>query len=201
MNKKILLSIVIIAIIMGVVTCVYVIGKEDTGEQQEVEEQTEISEKVTDECTEEYEAMQTEETEATNAEEEKVSPNAVITFERYYKQCEHTISRYEEIEEELVNATQEEVQAEYESWEIKEFNADNIILYKEYEGECGEHYMLRDVNGKLNIYEIATNGDEILIEETDIATEYLTETDMIDIENGIIVYGKENLNKLLEDFE
>ena len=31
--------------------------------------------------------------------------------------------------------------------------------------------------------------------------EYLTELDMIDIENGLIVYGKESLNKLLEDFE
>ena len=37
--------------------------------------------------------------------------------------------------------------------------------------------------------------------ETDLYTEYLTETDKITLRNGIFVYGTENLNKVLEDYE
>ena len=47
---------------------------------------------------------------------------------------------------------------------------------------------------------IKYEDENTLLNETDIATKYLTETDMIDMEKGLIVYGKENLNKLLEDF-
>ena len=38
-------------------------------------------------------------------------------------------------------------------------------------------------------------------EETDIYTEYLTETDKNNIQKGIYVNGKQNLNQLIEDFE
>ena len=36
---------------------------------------------------------------------------------------------------------------------------------------------------------------------TDIATEYLTDTDKVEMEKGIEVNGKQNLNQLIEDFE
>ncbi len=37
--------------------------------------------------------------------------------------------------------------------------------------------------------------------ETDIATEYLTDTDKIKMEKGIRVNGKQNLNQLIKDYE
>lgn len=201
MSKRLIAFLVAVAIIAGMGTCFYMMSKNNNKLQAEVQDNTELSEKVTDECTEEYEVGQTEELEEANSEEEKISPNAVITFERFFKECEHTITRYEEVSEKLVNGTKEDLQKEYEAWKVKSFASDKIVLHKEIEGECGEHYMLRDVNGKINIYKIGENGDEILMEETDIATEYLTDADMIDIQNGLIVYGKESLNMLLEDFE
>lgn len=201
MNKKVLIILAVVVIIAGIITGFYIVNKNNKEPQNEVEQQTEISEKVTDECTEEYEQGLAEITEEANSEETKITPNAVITFQKYYKGCDHTVTRYEEVAEELVNGTQEDLQAKYEDWEIKSFTEDEIVLYQELEGECGEHYMLRDVDGKVNIYQIGTDGEETLLEETEIATEYLTETDMIDIENGLIVYGKESLNMLLEDFE
>ena len=38
-------------------------------------------------------------------------------------------------------------------------------------------------------------------EKTDISIEYLTDTDKIDIEKGLKVYGKENLSQIIEDYE
>ena len=45
------------------------------------------------------------------------------------------------------------------------------------------------------------NNEEELYEETEIAIDYLTETDKVNIQNGIRVNGNENLNQLIEDFE
>ena len=200
MNKTVIAILVTITVIAGIVAAIFLINGESSSKEQVEPEQIEMAEEVTDECTEEYEYME-QETEQAASEEEKLSPNAVLTFEKYYTDCQHTINRYEEVPEELVNATKEELQTKYNTWQIKEFLPEKVVLYQEIEGSCGEHYMLRDVNGTINIYELGQNGEETLLEETDIATEYLTETDMIDIQNGLIVYGKENLNMLLEDFE
>ena len=206
MNKKLSFVLVFAVILFGIIASMYMMSREKKSnvaknEQEYVTENTEVSEKITDECTDEYESMQLQDTTEAVAEEVKVSPNAVITFEKYYKECEHTTSRYEEISKELVNLTKAELQEKYDDWTITFFTADKIIMTQECEGQCGEHYMLRDVEGKINIYKLDENGNEKLQEETDISTEYLTETDMIDMNNGLIVYGKENLNKLLEDFE
>lgn len=203
--KKIIYSIVLISvIIVGIIVSIYMMNKTINKQQESKIENINMSEKVTDECIDEYielETVEQEVEEANSDEEEKVSPNAVITFEKYYKECEHTVKRYEIIPSNLVNATRQQIEDEYENWILKDFSKDKIILYKEEKGLCGEHYMLRDVNGKINIYSLDENGEETLLNKTDIATEYLTETDMINMENGLIVYGKENLNQLLEDFE
>jgi hypothetical protein len=91
---------------------------------------------------------------------------------------------YVEEESEILNTENEEIQA-------VNSEVDN------YE----DGYMLRDVDGVIVVYELDEDGNETLFKITDIPTEYLTETDMINMENGLIVYGKDDLNKLLEDFE
>ena len=74
-------------------------------------------------------------------------------------------------------------------------------MYREYDTECGEHYIVRNKDGKIAIYRINENNEEELYEETEIAIDYLTETDKVNIQNGIRVNGNENLNQLIEDFE
>ncbi len=204
MKKIIFSTISVFIIVFGIIVSIYMMNKTTNKQEESKIENIEISEKVTDECIDEYVELETAEKEVEEVnsdDEEKLSPNAIITFEKYYKECEHTVNRYEEIPSNLVNATRQQIEDKYSNWILKEFSKDKIVLYQEEKGLCGEHYMLRDVDGKINIYSLDENGEETLLNETDIATEYLTETDMIDMENGLIVYGKENLNQLLEDFE
>lgn len=199
MKRELLIVFAAIAIVGGIIGSIYMMGKTQRQTEAETKNEVEISDKVTDECVEEYDELQTEQ--ANSEEIEKVSPNAFITFEKFYKDCEHTINKYEKAPNSIVNATKEEVEDKYNDWQLKDFSKEKIVLFQEVDGECGEHYMLRDVDGKINIYKLDENGNEALINETDIATEYLTKTDKINMENGLIVYGKESLNKLLEDFE
>ena len=203
MKKTLLFLLIALAIGGGIVGSLFMMNKDIKESQQGNIENVEIADKVTDECIDEYNELEISslKAEEANSEEEKVSPNAIITFEKFYKDCEHTINRYEKVGTSLVNATKKDVEEKYNKWTLKEFSTDKIVLHQELDGQCGEHYMLRDIEGKINIYKLDENGNETLINETDIATEYLTKTDMIDMENGLIVYGKENLNQLLEDFE
>lgn len=201
MKKILLISVIVIAFLGGIAGSMYMMSKTQKHAENEEKEETKIADKVTDECVDEYEELENNKIAEANSKEEKLSPNAVITYEKFYKDCEHTVRKYEKIPNSMVNAKRQDIEEKYKDWVIKEFSIEKIVLYKEVDGNCNEHYMLRDVEGKINIYKLDEDGNEELMNETDIATEYLTKADKINMENGLIVYGRESLNKLLEDFE
>ena len=200
MNKVIVAMICIIVIIGAILTGIFLFQPKEEFTQEET--QTKVAEEeILDECTEEYEQMQQGNMLETNSEEEKISPNCSFTLKQYYEKCGHTTRQYSNIPEELVNKTREQLHEDYPDWEIETFASNEIVLSKKMEGECGEHYIVRDTNGKLTVYQVTENGQEIEFEQTEISTEYLTETDKINMKNGIRVNGKEELNQLIEDFE
>ena len=137
----------------------------------------------------------------TTTKEEKISPNASLILKKHYQGCDHTIKEYVEIPEDFVNLTQEELQEEYPEWKIEKFTSSEVTLIKEEQGVCNEHYVLREKNGVIVVYKINESGEETLSETTGIATQYLTENDRMKIKEGIKVYGKEELNSALEDYE
>lgn len=198
MNKIIISLISVIVIIIAIIIGEIIYEPNSTQAPNIVEKVAE--EKIEDDCTEEYVEMQNGMVEA-NSQEEKISPNAEITLTKYYKNCGHTTNDYSKVSEELVNITQNKLQEKYPDWTIKKFSDTQIVLEKEEDGNCGEHYIVREKDGKVTIYEILEDKSEKEYEETEISTEYLTETDKANIENGIYVNGKKNLNQLIEDFE
>ncbi len=204
MKKSWLIILVLAIIVIGIITGVYIYNRNKKIGKNIVDNEINIvSETITDECTEEYEKLEEQaklEIE-TNSSEEKISPNCLITLKRYYDECQHTINEYLDIPKDLVNGTKSDLQREYPNWEIQKYSNNEIILYKEFNSNCGQHFVLRDVDGKINIYKINENNEEELYEKTEISVEYLTETDKIEIQNGIRVNGIEELNQLIEDFE
>lgn len=197
MNKTIMSIIAIIviigAIIIGVQIC------KPNKEQEDII--TKVSdEKIEDDCTDEYQEIQEEMLQA-NSTEEKISPNCFITMKKTYNKCGHTTSEYIAIPKELVNKTKEDLKEKYAGWTIDKFSDTQIVISKKEEGECGEHYIVKDKDGKVVIYKLLEDGTENEYEVTDISTEYITDTDKINMKNGIKVNGKQELNQLIEDFE
>lgn len=137
----------------------------------------------------------------TNSEEEKVSPNCNLILKVYYTKCDHLIESRELIEDTVVNMTEQELREKFSKWEIQKFTPTEIVLYKEANEFCGQHYLLKDKDGYIAIYQTDENKNEKLISTTEISTEYLAEEDLEDIKQGIRVYTKKELNKTLEDFE
>lgn len=161
------------------------------------------TEKITDECTKEwseYVASLNNSTH-TNSSEERVSPNAKIFLIDYYKSCGHTEETVEIAAEGIVNLSKQQLKEKYAGYDIKNFVKEEIKLYKEIDGLCDKHYLLIEEEGCVDIYKLENNGDKRLLSKTNISSEYLTEADKIQLKQGIYVYGEEELNKTLEDFE
>ena len=197
-----IIAIIIVGIVFGI--GIYNNGKSHDKQNNIVENNINlVSEKILDECTGEYEEIekQAKNEIETNSNEEKISPNCLITLKRYYNECNHTINEYIDVPKELVNGTKEDIQKEYPNWEIQKYSSNEIIIYKEFDSNCGQHFILRDNDGKIVIYKINEKNEEEEYERTEISVEYLTDTDKIEIQKGIRVNGIEELNQLIEDFE
>lgn len=203
MKEKIIVAIISMLVLTVAIFTAIIIRNE--AKKEKAQQKLVISqEPVTDECTEEYKVSQEkEEVEEVSSSEEKVSSNSALVLKKYYKDCGHTINEYTEMLPELVNMTQDEINQEFEGWELIGFSSREVTLLKEFEGSCGEHFSLKEENGLVVIYKISADGTKQIYEKTNINTEFLPETDLLQMqsEQGIQVYGKEELNKVLEDFE
>lgn len=195
MKKTIwIIILLILAIIIGFRVGVYLYNKEENKKQLDSNVQNSLyNNTVNNTSTVEIQ---------TSVAKEKISINTEVVEEIYYVQCDHLIRNTRKDIKSLVNMTKEELAKKYPDWEIKEFSTDKVTLYKEEQGFCNEHYLVKDVDGVVTIYNM-DNEDKIndLIEITEIETKYLTETDQEDLKQGIRVYTEQKLNKLLEDFE
>lgn len=136
----------------------------------------------------------------TVVDEVKLSPYAKMIIEKKFTRCGHTSIETIDIPSDLINMTEEEVQAKYENWEIKSFSTKSVSLYREIVANCNDHFVLKDKDGFLAIYEDVTENDMNLKEITDIDISTLPSGDIANLKNGILVYGKDELSGLLEDF-
>ncbi len=198
---KIIIISVVLAICAGIAT--YFVVRQNKKSETIPETNTYISEKIEDECTEEYkeEEKANQNTTEVSSTEEKVAANAILILKKYYTKCDHTINEYVELPKELVNLTKEQVQEKYSDWEVIGFEKGKITLYKEFDDVCGEHFKLKIEDGKVVVYTVNNDGTETLYEKTNISSEYLTETDLLNMQDGLEIYGKEELNQVIEDFE
>ena len=133
--------------------------------------------------------------------EVKLSHDAKIIINKYYKDCKHTTSSGFNIPRDMVNMSKEDIEKEYPEWEILEFDKNKVSLYKEFSGICDEHYVVSIENNKIVVYTIDEEGKKSLYEITDISTEYLPTEDIEELKKGIEVAEQVNLNALLENYE
>lgn len=195
MNKIIIMLLSIIVVIAAMVTAliIYMPEKEESVKIANIAQN-----KVDNDKNEMENVINVVET---NTNEERISPNAFITFKQTYNECGHTKVEFVEVPQEFVNLTEEELKQKYPEWNVEKFTDTDIILNKDVKGNCNEHYIVKDVNGIVTVFRVLADETEEEYQVTDIATEYLTDTDKIEMEKGIKVNGKQNLNQLIEDYE
>lgn len=186
----IIISIIILLLILGVAIIINNLIKNNT-----LDNQTKVIKELANQNNNEVEVV------TTSTSKIKTSPNTKFIFKTYYKKCEHITSKTVNISEEFINKDEEEIILSYKDWKIEKFNIDEVIFYKQEEGICDEHYIIKDNNGYIAIYFLDSNENEKLKEVTGIVTNYLPDIDKQNLKEGIKVIGEEQLNSCLEDYE
>lgn len=133
--------------------------------------------------------------------EEKVRFDAVLSLKKYYSKCGHCKVNQVELPKEFINLTEKELKEIYSDWNVEVFNNREVVLGQNINSMCEEHYVLRLGKENVEIYRMEGFNDLYLLKTTDITREYLTKTDIVNLEEGIFIYGNGNLNSALEDFE
>lgn len=138
----------------------------------------------------------------TVATEEKVSYDASFALKKYYNQCGHSEINYSELPQEIVNLSKDEIEDLYSAWKVEKFSKDEVILSQNVDSMCNQHYLLTLGDENIEVYHILKDIKNLeLYEKTNISKEYLTSEDIVNLKEGIYVYGFGNLNSALEDFE
>ncbi len=137
----------------------------------------------------------------TSSKEEIVSPTARIIMKQYYKKCGHTTQNEFSVPEDIINMNKKQVENYYFGWNVDSFSNLEIVISRENSGVCDEHYLVKDVDGLVNVYSVDENNNESLVYSTDIEIKYLPEEDHKKLEKGINIVGKDNLSALMEDYE
>ncbi|MBP3707413.1 MAG: BofC C-terminal domain-containing protein [Clostridia bacterium] len=137
---------------------------------------------------------------ATNV-EEQVRPTANIFMRQYYKSCGHTITEKYGVPEEIVNMNKAEVKRYYYDWNLEKFSDKELVITKDNPGLCEEHFVVKDVEGVVIVYNYDNEKNEKLYLTTQISTKYLPKEDMAKLQQGINIIGKDNLYELLQDYE
>lgn len=193
MKKSIITTIIVIILFLLSIGCGY-FGIKNSKKNMKMQEYSKQVEEKENENT----IIKTVEASTSKV---KIIPNTKLVIKKYYSKCNHSINAYVELPKEFINLGEEEFKEKYSEWKVQKFTTEEVILLKEIDGFCNEHYVLRDKDGMIAVFKINENGDEILSKISNISTEYLTQNDLLNIKNGIKIYGTEELNKTLEDYE
>lgn len=192
--KKYIVLVLILALTVSFLLGIYLNKLKNINEQIAFETEFNRNENIINEAKD----LLTE----TSSSEFKTTPNTKIIEKKYYNNCKHLVQEEQKIKEKLINKNESELQIEYVGWEIQKFTPNEIVVYKEINDFCDEHFLLKDVEGEIIVYKLDKyeNIKETII-ETGIQTKYLSEIDIKNLKNGIKVYGNKELKKSLEDFE
>lgn len=136
-----------------------------------------------------------------SSEDEKLSPNASFAIKEYYDECGHFNFKYYELPTEIVNMTRQEIEDYYDEYEVEDFENDNLVLTREINGLCDEHFFITLVDNHIEVMKLKADGSFIPYQKTDISKEYLPEEDIKQLEEGIYIYGSGKINSVIEDYE
>ena len=202
MDKKWIISIIvtiIIGLILGISIAFFTERNRNETEGTEFVDEKELAGRLngqtTNNLSDEMNVIET------SAQENLVSPNAIIIKKTYYESCDHLIRKVEEIPENLVNKTEQDIKAEFPDWNLEEYSLTQITLYKSVSGNCGEHYFVQEHNGVIGIYTTDEYGVKTLKEDTEISIQYLPEEDVKNLKAGVEIIGHTKLIEFLEDYE
>ncbi|MCK9267456.1 MAG: BofC C-terminal domain-containing protein [Alkaliphilus sp.] len=127
-----------------------------------------------------------------------------LIYKTLYTQCEDIIEEVRSPTSELIGLNKDGLE-EYLignqlDWEIECFSKEKIVLSKQVNKICPNHYLVSVNKGCIAIYKYYENGEKKLIRQTDIPINILPIIDQEKLQKGILVNTEKEVNQLLEDY-
>ena len=127
-----------------------------------------------------------------------------LIYKTLYTQCEDTVKEVQKPTSELVGLNKDGLE-EYltknrSDWEIESFSKEKVVLLKQLNKVCPNHYLVSVNKGCIAIYKYNEDGNKELIKQTDIPINILPIVDQEKLQKGILVNTKKEVNQLLEDY-
>lgn len=137
---------------------------------------------------------------STLSNQEKITASTKLIYQYYYPD-EDIVNEQEEIPPYfLVDVTIEDLQKYYSSWEIVSFSKEKVVMRKVIDDTKHQNYIVSVHDGVIAVFYDKELGEKILHEITDISIANLSHAEKVRLNDGIIVSGDEDLNKILEDY-
>ena len=150
---------------------------------------------------------QKEDNEVSIYSEERISKkyDIELIYEDEYTLCKHRIKKNEiiyntDIEKlkELELIKQKEEKKEYE---IKEESKDRLIFYRTIGQNCPNHFNVKLENGTIVVYNVVNESVNTIYQKIDISQDLIRPEMIEELNLGIKVDSKEELNLIIEDLE
>lgn len=128
-----------------------------------------------------------------------------VVYEDYYATCKETLMKkkmaYATTLEELKTQEKEEQIKENKEYQIVKETQTELIYRRELPQNCPNHFEVKIENGTVVVYQIVNTGVTTKYREMDVPQELIRPEMLEELNTGILVNTKEELNLLIEDLE
>lgn len=133
---------------------------------------------------------------------EVTNEDTLLVFEKNYTRCSHKRTEERSAEGYEVGLTIQDFGVKFPGWDIFEFSSEKVILSKEIQDYCPQHFILKDRDGMVVIYMPSEGGSEYdNIQETRIPTEKLPPDVQDEIRSGLVMDSLEEVEHIIENFD
>ena len=128
-----------------------------------------------------------------------------LVYEDYYTLCNETITKSETVYDtnvdELLEIEKSKQSASSKEYEVKEKTKERLVFYRELDQNCPNHFNVKLENGVIVIYSVVNESVSTVYKTIDIAQELIRPELVEELNLGIEINSKEELNLFIEDIE
>lgn len=128
-----------------------------------------------------------------------------LVYEDDYTLCGHKIENseiiYDTTLQELKEQEMDKQKEEEKEYEIKEESKDRLVFYRKVDQNCPNHFNVKLEEGVIVIYNVVNDTVNTVYQEIDISQELIRPEMLEELNVGIKVDSKEELNLIIEDLE
>lgn len=130
-----------------------------------------------------------------------LSSNADVKWEYYYIKCFHTEYVETRADKSMIGKTGKEIASLYGAGLVS-FEPNKIVLRKEINCYCPNHYILKKDGDKISIYKTKSGSSDLeLIKNIGFSFDSLSDSLKIDVGNGKVFGTLEEIEYFLEDLD